>query len=172
MDKSFFVTLSSANNGVHHNTNSHFKVELDQPLNIQSDYEVALMDITLNTGNYEVKEDGMIFVTSNVCEEQHFNNTRIPLLRYFYAARSRLYQYEFHVPHYKPVKHGIIIINPAIILSSWFLTTSSTLSTNNDRKKYLLSPRYEISEICRIFIYFLGITGFLMDTLYEGNILL
>ena len=139
MDKSFFVTLSSANNGVHHNTNSHFKVELDQPLNIQSDYEVALMDITLNTGNYEVKEDGMIFVTSNVCEEQHFNNTRIPLLRYFYAARSRLYQYEFHVPHYKPVKHGIMGTIEIIIIGKEGRSTSfirdTTYCTLHFRKR-------------------------------------
>jgi len=108
MDKSFFITLTSENNGIYKNSNSNFKVELDQPLYIQTQYEVALVDITLNTGNYEKKEEGMLFVTTNVCEEQHFNSTRIPLLRHFYAAKSRIYQYEFNKPHYIPVKHGIL----------------------------------------------------------------
>lgn len=109
MDKSFFITLSSKGQSIYTNTYSHFKVELDHALHFQDDlYEVALVDITLDADKYEKKEEGIVFITSNVCSEQLYNSSRLPLLRHLYVSRSRIQQFEFKHLYYMPVSNGTV----------------------------------------------------------------
>lgn len=141
MDNNFYMTLSSKGQSIYSNTFSHFKVDLDHALHFQDDkYEVALVDLIVDSDSYEKKEDGIVFITSNVCSEQLYNSSRAPLLRHLYISRSRIQQFEFKHLSYVPVKNGIVgTISISIVDESGeqvsFLRQASYCTLHFRRKK-------------------------------------
>ena len=100
-----YITISSNTNPEHAHMNSphHFKVCLDNPLNLNSNMECALVDFTCFTSKIGARVK-QIFIYLNMVEEQPVGTSRKSLLRNTIVTGNRLQMEKFTPPYYKPVK--------------------------------------------------------------------
>ena len=100
-----FITINNANSEKYftNNTPYNFQVCLDNQLDLDDNYECALVDFTCKTGKIDSRFQH-IFIYFNMVEEQPVGSGRDSLIRHTIVQGSKLQMEKFKLPYYMSVK--------------------------------------------------------------------